>query len=113
MPVRAYIKEERGADGLYKPVPENEGEIIFDRELYEDEFDIKYGRRLRLGRYWDTWTRDNRTHPLVVKVVEKLGKKAYGPCAKLKVVEIPDGIDWEINEYDGLESVRERSRSWS
>lgn len=49
---------------------------------------------------------------LLVKVVEELGKEAYGGCARLRVVEIPDGVDWEIDDYDGLETIREKHRSW-
>lgn len=30
-----------------------------------------------------------------------------------QAVEIPDGIEWELDEYDGLESVHECHRSWS
>ena len=30
----------------------------------------------------------------------------------LKVVEIPDGVDWEIEEYDGEEWVSEKHRVW-
>jgi hypothetical protein len=54
-----------------------------------------------------------RTHPLVIECVEKLKGKADGACADLKIVEIPDGVDWYINEYDGLESINESHRSWS
>jgi hypothetical protein len=28
------------------------------------------------------------------------------------VVEIPDGVEWEIAEYDGLEWVAEKHRTW-
>lgn len=48
----------------------------------------------------------------LVKVVEFLGDKSFGSCAKLKIVEIPDGIEWEIDEYDGMEQIREVHRSW-
>lgn len=68
------------------------------------------------GRYYASWVREDahRSHPLLVQVVEDLGGKvASGQCAKLAVVEIPDDVDWEIDEYDGNETVRERSRSWS
>ena len=56
---------------------------------------------------------DDRTDPLLIEVVEELGEVANGSCAKLKVIEIPDGIDYEIEEYDGNESVHEVHRSWS
>jgi len=55
---------------------------------------------------------EDRTDPLLIKVVEKLGNKASGTCASLKVIEIPDGIKWEITEYDGLEQVEEIHNSW-
>jgi hypothetical protein len=54
-----------------------------------------------------------RDDPLLVEAVETLGEKACGSCAKLVVVEIPDGIDWEIEEYDGSEYIAEKHRTWS
>lgn len=58
------------------------------------------------GSSWD------RTDPLLVKLVEELGTKADGPHAELEVVEIPDGVEWEISEYDGIETIHEKHRSW-
>jgi hypothetical protein len=55
---------------------------------------------------------ENRADPKLVKVVEELGDEANGFCAKLKIIEIPDGVDWEIDEYDGMEKVSEKHRSW-
>ena len=54
-----------------------------------------------------------RDDPILVKVVEKLGKKANGKYSELKIVEIPDDVEWEIDEYDGLETVEEAHRSWN
>ena len=54
-----------------------------------------------------------RTDPILVQVVEELGEESWAFAAELKVVEVPDDIQWEIDEYDGMESVREVSRSWS
>lgn len=53
-----------------------------------------------------------RDDPLLVQVVEELGNKANGEYAKLKVVEIPDEVNWEIGEYDGYEHVAEKHRTW-
>lgn len=55
---------------------------------------------------------DNRTDPDIIAVVKKLGKKANGRCAELKIVEIPDGMAYEIDEYDGIETIREKHRTW-
>jgi hypothetical protein len=54
-----------------------------------------------------------RTDLVLIQVVEELGPKANGRCAELKIIEIPDGTDWEIDEYDGMESVHETHRAWS
>lgn len=121
VPVRAYVKQERDPDTLlYKPQPLNEGEVIFDRELTPPTGDMlndlywKYkGKSSVMQRYWDSWTRDARTHPLILRVIEELGDAANGPHADLKIVEIPDGIEWEIDDYEGTESVSEKHRVWS
>jgi hypothetical protein len=54
-----------------------------------------------------------RTDPILVEVVQELGDKASGRHANLKIIEIPDGIEYEIDEYDGIETVHEAHRSWS
>ena len=55
----------------------------------------------------------DRGDPLLVAAVEALGDAANGGCAELRVVEIPDGTDYEIDEYDGLEHIAEKHRTWS
>ena len=48
----------------------------------------------------------DRTDYRLVQVVKDLGERANGRCANLEVVELPDETtDWEINEYDGAETV--------
>lgn len=53
-----------------------------------------------------------RTDPNLIRVVEELGSRANGRFSELKVVEIPDGIEWEIDEYDGIEHIDEKHNSW-
>ncbi len=53
-----------------------------------------------------------RTDPLLVEAVEVLGEKANGQYASLRVVEIPDDVEWYIHNYDGIESIHEKHRSW-
>jgi len=48
----------------------------------------------------------------LVTVVEGLGDKANGSHAKLKVVEIPADVAWQIEEYDGSEHIAEQHRIW-
>lgn len=48
-----------------------------------------------------------RTYSPLIEMVEVKGSDfVSGRCAKLKIVEIPDeATDWELNDYDGMESI--------
>ena len=59
--------------------------------------------------YWDI----QRDCPYLVQVVEELGEAAWGDHAELKVVTIPDDVEWTVHEYDGVEWVAEAHRTWS
>jgi hypothetical protein len=55
-----------------------------------------------------------RDDQILIDIIEEFGsKKVSGLCGNLKVVEIPDGIEWEIIEDHGHESVEGAHRSWS
>lgn len=49
----------------------------------------------------------------LVRVVEELGEEASGKYAELQIVEIPDDVDWKIEEYDGIEWIAEKHRTWN
>jgi hypothetical protein len=53
-----------------------------------------------------------RQDPKLVACVEKLGAAASGSFAELKIIEIPDDVEWYIVEYDGKEHVAEVHRTW-
>ena len=53
-----------------------------------------------------------RDDPALVQMVEELGKKANGAHSKLRIVQIPDDVNWYIHEYDGMEHVSEQHRTW-
>lgn len=54
-----------------------------------------------------------RNDPLLLQVVRDLGPEADGPHASLKIVAIPDGIRWTVEENDaGEEWVAEEHRIW-
>jgi hypothetical protein len=58
------------------------------------------------------WDISNRADPVMIEVVEALGKAANGRCANIEVVEIPSDIEWYIDDYDGIETIHEPHRSW-
>ena len=53
-----------------------------------------------------------RDDSVLVAIVEEMGEKANNRYSFLKVVEIPDNVDWYIEEFDGDEWVAERHRTW-
>ena len=55
----------------------------------------------------------DRDDPDLIAVVRELGRKADGEGSELKIVEIPEDVQWEIEDYDGREWVSERHRRWS
>lgn len=72
----------------------------------------------KLGIPWDSYgyvfsgPNQDRADPKLVAVVEELGPAASGALAKLQVIEVPDGVSWHIEEYDGREWVAEDHRTW-
>ena len=80
-----------------------------------DEDDRWYTLRKKGGFDADMLLRYiTRTDPLLIEMIETLGSAAVsGELATLKIVEIPAGVAWEIEEYDGLEWVAESHRTWS
>ena len=54
-----------------------------------------------------------RNDPVLIEVINELGEKADGTYSQLKIVEIPDDVEWIIEEYDGKEWVAEDHRRWS
>jgi len=59
--------------------------------------------------FFDDLERDD---PHLVEVVNELGVDANDWCSELKIIEIPDDVEWEICEYDGREWVAEKHRKW-
>ena len=48
----------------------------------------------------------------LIGVIEEMGEEANVIYAQLKIIDIPDDVDWYIDDYDGIETVREKHRSW-
>lgn len=53
-----------------------------------------------------------RDDPHLIETLKALGPEADGFCASLKIVEIPDGVLWKIEGYDGKEHIAETHRTW-
>lgn len=54
----------------------------------------------------ETYLELDRNDPILIEVVEELGsKRASGFHAQLAIVEVPDGCQYDIHEYDGTEYI--------
>lgn len=53
-----------------------------------------------------------RNDAKLVRIVEEMCADANGHCAELKVVTIPDEVQWQISKTDGIEHVSEVHRIW-
>jgi hypothetical protein len=92
----------------------NPNEIILSMDDWHSLADDEKQRRNKLyeDHQLNSWPDDRADHDLV-RTVEELGSEADSAVAELSVMEIPDGVEYEIDEYDGLESIHEKHRSWS
>ncbi|WP_278508210.1 hypothetical protein [Bacteroides nordii] len=54
----------------------------------------------------------DRSDKDLVSIVKEFGNAASGRFSELKIVEIPDDVDWEVSEYNGMEIIDEKHRSW-
>jgi hypothetical protein len=53
-----------------------------------------------------------RNDPILVEIVKSMGVASFGSFSELKIVNIPDDVEFQIEEYDGNEWVAEKHRVW-
>jgi hypothetical protein len=53
-----------------------------------------------------------RTDPKLIEIVEKLGAKANNEYTNLVIIEIPEDIEFQIEDYDGREWIAETHKTW-
>lgn len=82
-----------------------------DFQAHPNGFNLyKNGKLYSIDDRYDSGLRTNKD---LIAIVEKLGEKANDRFAKLKIVEIPDDVSFEISEYDGAEHIAETHRTWN
>ena len=48
----------------------------------------------------------------IIACIKALGEKANSKYSELTIIKIPSDVKYEIDEYDGLETIHEEHRSW-
>lgn len=100
--------------------------IPFETIMKDDSLRIGYAALTR--NMGDTYIRDwenenacadefdienddsSRTDPVLIGIIEKYGDANVHGCHAPTVVEVPDGVEWMIEEYDGFETLHEKHR---
>ena len=118
-----FFKQNYGdeSEGEYSPLTGEDKESVFDNcfnvpnpnDFLNNDMD-----RETLNENWKkihiSYYDIERTDPILIEIIEEFGsEKISGECAELKIVEIPDDVEWHIGEYDGNEHIAENHRSWS
>ena len=94
---------------------------VSDGKFFRDEDDLTFPMKKNYGNsftdidfddYFDT-RGIKREDPILVEVVEELGKEANGNLAELKIITVPYGLAYEIYNDHGVESVHESHSVWS
>ena len=105
---KVYAIKDKFDDWIYSTVPEDEYNRLH-REAYSGEKrDFTKFNAVYLSYY-----NMERNDPALIQVIEEMGSAASGQFSELHIVNIPDDVKWEIQEYDGCEHIAEVHRTWS
>lgn len=107
--ITLYHVPDKFCDSYYLCPPE-EYEAVYAEDCKKPNGSGRFTASNALYFSVDDIPRDDLT---LIRVIEELGETANGPFAELKIVEIPESIEFEIDDYDGMESIHECHRSWS
>jgi len=102
----------RGVKNHFVKVDENTDDKLFLSSVFDDLGDSFDNWPENHNEMWADSRPEKRDDPDLVATIKSLGELADGACASLKIVEIPDGTNYEIDEYDGMESIHEVHQSW-
>jgi hypothetical protein len=102
------LAEYKGIVHYYK-VPHEQYKALYDEIQASGE---NY-KRLNDQDWYFSVSDIDRDDPDLVAVVRNLGAAANGQHSDLRVVEVPDDVEWYVDEYDGLEQIRENHRTWA
>lgn len=94
-------------------------------ELYLNKKKLSFSKKIKEGIFGSSalfkinsknWSCDEirRDDPVLIETVEQLGlEKSSGIFSSLKIIEIPNDIEWEIVDHDGMEEIHEKHRKWN
>ena len=81
--------------------------VLLTWEAYQTQFQDSWHTCLLHdnGNYFSQNEKIERDDKVMVSVVEELGAEANGQHAEIRMAEIMDNEEYEIHDYDGVESL--------
>lgn len=105
-----YIDKDNNYTIYWKvPVEERVKKIDWNKSTQEER--IAYNKKYSEQTFYEgDVARNDKDLILAIETVgiEKSGDK----YSELKIVEVPDDVEWTIEEYDGMERIAEKHRTW-
>lgn len=112
-----YFYESSYGEGTHEYIPLTDEQAFNDKHRFLImAFDVPNAHEINdnsLDKHSLYESDIERHDPLLIQVIEELGKEANGSHSKLTIVEIPEDVNYEIEEYDGMEHIAEIHRTWS
>ena len=107
---------------LIKDIKFNNGEFDNDIDDYVTYISSKYlgdninrnEIKLDCVKFMLSLTQNiKREDKRLIELIKEWGsERCSGNYSELKIVEIPDDVEYEIDDYDGCESIHEKHRIW-
>lgn len=104
-----YETEFKGEHCFYKKTDNDALFTQYFTKDFGDNVDISEEDYKNYNLYLDKGYRED---PILIEVIEELKEKANSNFSDLKIVEIPDDLDYVIDDYDGLETLHQRVQEW-
>lgn len=106
--IQLYI-ERKGLDvkPYFKEFSGDTEPVLVTWELYGAQIGTAWNYRLLHdnGTYFSEDEEIERDDDFMIAIVEELGKEANGQHAEIRMAEIMDDEEYEIHDYDGIESL--------
>lgn len=100
-------------DSLKQEYNDDDVEELADETISGEMYDDGSGPKLNYLNNCSGASRDNELLATIVSGDTEYTGTVGAKYSELYVAEVPDGVDWVIDEYDGQETVKEKSRTFN